>query len=812
MEIIWSNIRYSLRMLLKKPGLTLAAIIAIALGVGANTTIFSVVNTVLLQPLPFEEPDKLLMLSTEVSGLTQTGPGSFSLPDFMDIQARASTLEHVATYQRSGTVITEGGEPERVIGAIVTADYFPLLRAKPILGRVFTRDEDKEGAHAVIVLSHHLWQKRYGGDPGIIGREINLGGKTTVVGVMPAGFQFPISNEKQDYWEPMLSDPSVTKADREGRGTRSLGVIARLKEGHTLAQARAELYVIAQPIAKQAPESNTNVSFNALSMHDVLTGDYRPALLVMLAAVGLVLLIACANVANLLLTRAMARQREIALRTALGASRGRIMGQLLTESVILSVLGGIVALLLAAWGLQFLITYGPADVPRLREVRLDRYVLGFTFGISVVTGVLFGLIPAWQASCPDPGNALKAGGPRSSEGGRNRVRSSLVVTEVALSLMLLVGAGLLIRTFAGLLNTNPGFETKGVLSLDLPLSRTKYKTPEQQSAAFQQIVQTVRSVPGVTEASVVSNLPLSGGEIENSFQIEGRTPFAPGEAPTADYTIAGPDYFRTLNIPLLRGRAFTEHDTAASPRVMVVSDTFARRIFPGEDPLGKRIIVEGEEVDQPPAEIIGIAGDVRRNGFDTEAEPEFYLSHLQNPERRLNLVMRSETMDGAQYAQAARDAVRTWDANQLIWRTQTLDELVEKSLAERRFNMMLLGIFAGVALLLAAVGLYAVMSYSVSWRTQEIGIRMALGAQRRDVMKLVVGQGMWMTFVGVLIGLGAALALSRLLASLLYGVSPTDALTFTAVSILLIVVALIACFIPARRATRVDPIVALRSE
>lgn len=812
MDIIWSNVRYSLRMLAKKPGLTLAAIIAIALGVGANTTIFSVVNTVLLQPLPFHQPTKLLILSTEVRGQAQSGPGSFSLPDMMDIRARASTLQYVATYQRSGTVITQDGEPERVIGAIVTADYFPLLGVKPILGRVFTHDEDKEGAPPVIVLSHHLWQRRFGGDASIIGREINMGGKTTVIGVMPAGFSFPITSDKQDYWEPMFSYPNLSKADKQERGGRFLGVIARLNDGSTLSQTRSELDLIAQQIAQQSPETNTNIGFNALSMHEVVTGDYRPALLVMLAAVGLVLLIACANVANLLLTRAMARQREIALRTALGASRGRIMGQLLTESVVLSVVGGIVALLLAAWGLQFLIAYGPADVPRLRDVQMDRYVLSFTFGISVVTGVLFGLIPAWTASRPDPGNALKAGGPRSSEGGRNRVRSSLIIAEVALSLMLLVGAGLLIRTFAGLLNTNPGFETKGVLSLDLPLSRTKYQTPEQQSAAFQQIVQIVRGVPGVTEASVVSNLPLSGGDIENSFQIEGRTPFPPGEAPAADYTIAGPDYFRTLNIPLLRGRAFTDHDTAASPRVMVVSDTFARRIFPGEDPVGKRIIVEGEESDQPPAEIIGIAGDVRRNGFDTEGEPEFYLSHLQNPERRLNLVMRSDTMDSAQYAQAARDAVRRWDANQLIWRTQTLDELVDKSLASRRFNMMLLGIFAGVALLLAAVGLYGVMSYSVSWRTQEIGIRMALGAQQSDVLKMIVGQGMLMTMIGVVIGLGAALALSRLLASLLYGVSPRDLFTFSAVSVLLTLVALIACIIPARRAMKVDPIVALRTE
>jgi putative ABC transport system permease protein len=472
MEIIWSNIRYSLRMLLKKPGLTLTAIIAIALGVGANTTIFSVVNTVLLQPLPFAEPEKLLILSTEVRSQAQTEPGSFSLPDFTDIQARASTLKYVAAFARSGTVLTEGGEPERVIGGVVTADYFALFGVKPILGRAFSRDDDKVGAPAVVVISHSLWQRRFGGDPAIIGREITLGGKTTVIGVMPAGFEFPITDDNQDYWEPLFAYPNLSRADREERGGRSYPVFARLNDGASLTQAKAELDNLARQIEQQSPESNTNIGFNALSMHEEITRDYRPALLVMLAAVGLVLLIACANVANLLLTRAMARQREIALRVARGASRSRIMGQLLTESVMLAIIGGGVALLLATWGLQLLVTYGPAEVPRLEEVRLDKYVLAFTFGISVFTGVLFGLIPAWHASRPDPGNALKEGGPRLSEGGRNKVRSSLIIAEVALSLMLLVGAGLLIRSFVGLLSTDPGFDPKGVLALDLPFSRS----------------------------------------------------------------------------------------------------------------------------------------------------------------------------------------------------------------------------------------------------------------------------------------------------------------------------------------------------
>lgn len=810
MDALWKNLIYSLRMLLKRPSLTIVAIIAIALGIGANTAIFSVVNTVLLQPLPYEQPQQLVLLAAEARNQALDGRGTFSLPDFLDIQQQSKTLEYIATYQGSGTIVTEGGEPERLFGAAVTADYFPLLRVKPVLGRVFTRDEDKPGGPQVIVLSYALWQRRFGGDPNIIGREINLGGKTTVVGVLPAGFQYPISDDRQDYWEPLLSASWLTKEAREERANHFLSVIGRMKPGATVEQTKADLDLLSRQIEQQYPKSNTNVMFNAVSMHEDLTRDYRGALLVMLGAVGLVLLIACANVANLLLARAAARQKEVAIRMALGASRTRIASQLLTESLLLGLAGGALGLLLASWGMDLLVAYGPTDVPRLREVHLDSYVLFFTFFVSLLTGVLFGLVPALQASRPDPGNTLKQDGRGLSHGGRNRVRSALIVSEVALSLMLLVGAGLLINSFWRLLRTDAGFDPRGVLALDIPLSRAKYTTPEQRSAAFEQLIGRMKTLPGVRDVSVTSNVPLTDFDVELSFQIEGRPPNKPGEEPTADYTVVGNDYFRTMNITSQRGRVFTNQDTEGAPEVMVVSDAFVKRYFPNEDAIGRRIVFDGP--DKTAREIVGVVADIKRNGLDVAAEPELYVSQVQRPERRLNLVIRTEASDASQLTQAARAEVKAFDPNQIIWRAQTLEDLLGTSVAPRRFNMLLLGIFASVALVLAAVGLYGVMSYSVSWRTHEIGIRMALGAKRADVLRLVIRQGMTMTLIGVAIGLVSAFALSRLIAGLLFGVSPKDPLTFAGVSIVLLAVALLACLLPARRATRVNPIVALRSE
>jgi putative ABC transport system permease protein len=810
MDALWKNIAYSTRMLLKKPSVTIVAIIAIGLGIGANTAIFSVVNTVLLQPLPYDQPQQLVMLATEQRNQALDGRGSFSVPDFFDVQKSSTTVQYVATVQRSGTIVTQGGDPERLIGAVVSSDYFSVLGVKPELGRVFTPEEDKPGAAPVILLSHGLWQRRFGGDQSIIGREVDLGGKTTVIGIMPAGFEYPISDETQDYWEPIFSAAFMTKEIREERANRMLDVIARLKPGVTVAQAKADLDLLSKQIEQQSPESNTNIIFNATSMHENVTRDYRTALLVLLGAVGLVLLIACANVANLLLARAVARQKEVAIRMALGASRRRIASQLLTESVLLSLVGGVVGLLLASWGTRLLVAYGPVDVPRLHEVGIDRFVLAFTFGMATLTGILFGLVPALHASRPDPGNMLKESGRGLSHGARNRMRGALIVSEVALSLMLLAGAGLLINSFWRLLQTDAGFDPKSVLALDIPLSRATYKTSEQRSAAFQQLIQRMKNVPGVRDASVVSNVPLTDFDVEISFQIEGRAPYKPGEETAADYTVASGDYFRTMDISLLRGRVFTDADTANSPQVMIVSNAFAKHYFPNEDAIGKRLVFDGP--DKTPREIVGVVGDVRRKGLDVAVQPEMYVSYLQRPDRRMNLVLRTEARDASQLTQAARAEVKAFDPAQIIWRVQTLEQLLGTSVAPRKFNMLLLAIFASVALILAAIGLYGVMSYSVSWQTHEIGIRMALGANRANVLRLVVRQGMKMALLGLALGLVGALIVSRVLIGMLYGVSPTDPLTFTGVSIVLLFVALLACLIPARRATRVDPIVALRAE
>ncbi|MCP9495914.1 MAG: ABC transporter permease [Pyrinomonadaceae bacterium MAG19_C2-C3] len=810
MTTLWQDIKYGARMLLKTPGFTLVAVFALALGIGANTAIFSVVNGVLLKPLPFVEPERI----TRFYNATTNEPASIAYPDFQDYANRAQSLQHVAGYLMTGTILRGGDEPERVRGANVSASLFPMLGVNAALGRVFTAEEDRDGAPSVIVISHELWQRRFGGDAGVIGQQIPLGANPkTVIGVMPPNFKFPVATTfPTEYWLPLSESPSV-KQQAARRGSIFLDVVASLKPGVSVEGANAELDTIARTLEAQYPNTNTGRRVRLVKLHESLVSDIKPALLVLLGAVGLVLLIACANVANLLLARAAARGKEIAVRTALGASRGRIVRQLLTESLLLALTGGGLGLLLAVWGIDLLVAASPAGVPRLQDVRLDMSVLLFTFGISTLTGVLFGLAPALQASKLDLNHALKEGGRGSTEGGRgSRVRSVLVVTEVALSLVLLVGAGLLIKSFYALLNTDPGYATDRVLTMTLPLSTTKYPQPEDRAQFFQQVLRSVNELPGVEAAGATAQLPLGGSENISSFNIEGRPPAAPGSTPTAGDQTVTPDYFRAMNIPLLKGRTFTEQDTNAAPPVLIVNETFARRHFPNDDPVGKRIIPDSETGSVPPREIIGVVGDARHQDLSSIPYADAYSPYAQNSRATMHIVVRAKTADPNEVAPAVRAAIKELNGDQLIWQTRTMNELVAGNVAPRRFNMILLGVFAAVALMLAAVGIFGVMNYVVTQRTHEIGIRIALGAQTTDVLRLIVAQGMMLALIGVGLGLAGSFAASRVLRTLLYGVSATDPMTFIGVSVLLAVVALLACYIPARRAMKVDPMIALRYE
>jgi putative ABC transport system permease protein len=809
MGTILQDLRYGVRMLLKSPGFTVVVVLALALGIGANTAIFSVVNAVLLRPLPFGEPDQLMMVWGGVKSNAETRM-VLSIPDIKDLREQSQLLEYIAPYNGSGTTLVNGEDSERIFGANVTADLFPLLRVQPLMGRAFTREEDVPGGPAVVVISQSLWQRSFGSDPSIIGKEIKLAGKnTTVLGVMPADFSFPMQNQRSEYWQPLSASPSFVAA-KDNRGSRSLRVIARLKPGVTRAQAESELAAIAARLESQYPDTNTGLSFNLRPLHEDIVGSVRPALLVILGAVGFVLLIACANVANLLLARASSRHKEMAIRTALGAGRWRIVRQLLTESVLLSVMGGALGLLLAMWGVDLLIAASPTDLPRVGEIGLDTHVLGFTALVSILTGLLFGVAPAWQSSKLDLNESLKEGGRGSTESlRRNRVRSLLVVSEVALSIVLLIGAGLLIRSFVKLLNTSPGFETRGVLIVDIPLSRSRYATEEQQAAFTRRAIERARELPGVASAAAMNIVPLSGDGRQSTFTVEGR-PVPPGQEPDGEVTTVTPDYFRTMAIPLRSGRVFTEQDGKDTPSVVIISETLARRNFPGEDPIGKRLVLDDEK---PPYEIIGIVGDVRHEGLEKESYPGYYLSYYQAPERQVNLIVRAATTaDPVALQPAVRNMIKQIDKDQLIWEMKTMEQMRAESVARRRFNMLLLGIFASLALVLAAVGIYGVMSYSVTQRTHEIGIRIALGAQTRDVIGMVVRQGMTLALIGVGLGLAAAFVVTRIMTSLLFGVSPTDGVTFMLVAAGLSGIALVACLIPARRATRVDPMVALRYE
>jgi putative ABC transport system permease protein len=806
MGTLWQDLRYGFRMLAKSPGFTFVAVLALALGIGANSAIFSVVNTVLLQPLPFEQPEQLVRVYTTVPRRNLTA-GPVSYLTFADFRAQNAQFEYVTAFSDTSATLAGRDEPEQIDGIVASGDFFKVLGAQAALGRTFTTEEERPDAQ-IVVISDGLWKRRFGGDAQIVGQSVTLNGEAvTIIGIMPEGFTFPIDRERVDFWSPI--DP--TSEENRQRGSSYLNVVARLRDGATLQQAQAEADAVAARLATEHADTNAGRSFTLISMHEDLVGDLRPALLVLLGAVAFVLLIACANVANLMLARASSRHKEIAIRTAMGASRWRIVRQLVTESLLLSLAGGALGLLIALWGVDLLVASIPSDMPRVSEIGLDRRVLAFTAAISMLTGFLFGLVPALQVSKPDLNEGLKEGGRGSTEGARrNRVRGALVVLEVALSLVLLVGAGLLMRSFVELREVKAGFDPSGVLTASVSLPDSKYGEEAAQAEFFRRVLENLRARPGVHAASAVLPLPLSGSAMMNGLSIEGRPPAAPGERLTTHTRITSPEYFRAMNIPVVKGRALDERDSKDAPKVVVVNETFARKYFPGEEAIGKRVeITVAEDMS---GEIVGIVGDVKHRSLDAAPDPEAYVSYRQVPSGYMVLVLKGDGQSAAALTSTLREAVRQVDSGQALAEIRTMEQLVSNSVARRRFNMLLLGVFAGVALALAAIGIFGVMNYTVTQRTHELGIRIALGAQTKDVLRLVVGQGMTLIVIGVAVGLAASFALTRLMQSLLYGVSATDPLTFAGVALVLASVALLACYIPARRATRVDPMVALRYE
>lgn len=805
METLLKDLRYGVRMLAKKPVFTLVVVAALALGIGANTAIFSVVNSLLLRPLPYRDPDRLVMVWMDNTRL-KVDQDIHSYANYADYRDQNQSFEQLATFVGISVNLTGDGEPERVIGLAASRSLFEVAGVDPIIGRTFSPDEEVPGQDRVVVLGYGLWQRRFGGDASVLGQEISLSDvKRTVIGVMPPGFMFP-HRDADEFWVPLAPDAN-RRNSRYGFGYY---VVGRLKRDITLEQAKADMGAIAAHLAEQFPQLE-GYGVNLVPLHLQIVGRVRPALLVLLGTVAFVLLIACANVANLLLARGAAREREIAIRAALGAGRSRLIRQLLTESVLIAVLGGAAGLLIANWGLKVLVALSPDDIPRRDQIGIDLRVLGFTLLISLVTGLVFGLVPSLQASRLDLNGSLKEGGRGASGGGQSRLRSALVVFEVALSFVLLVGAGLMIRSFIRLHKVDLGFNPDHLVAMNFQLSRLKYQG-RQSAQFFRQLVERVESLPGVEAAGGITAVFIEGLPNSSNFTIEGRPPLPAAEQTEAPTDFVTPSYFRTMGIPLLRGRELSEQDGPDSQRVVIINNTFARRFWPTEDPVGKRFKFGDPDSTAPWLTIVGIVGDMRRTGFDSPVRCEAFLPYTQ---RQFNLfielVVRTAS-DPRAIVGPVREIVTSIDPNQPISHVRTMDQVLGGMIAQRRLNTILFALFAGVALVLAAVGVYGVISYSVTQRTHEIGIRMALGAGRGEVLKLVVGNGMTLVGIGIGIGLISAAALTRLMVTLLYGVSPTDPVTFALISAVLAGVALVACLVPARRATKVDPMIALRYE
>ena len=812
METFFRDLRYSVRMLIKSPAFTAVAVISIALGIGANTTVFSVINAVLLRSLPYKDPDSLVL----VWGDTRTEASlrkhnQVSATDVADIRSQASVFEDVTTYTGWFPIMTGDSEAERVPAIQVGDGFFNIMKGKPLLGRVFTPEEQVDGKDFVIVLGHGLWQRRFGGDPNIVGKNVLLNARPyNVVGVMDADFRpLPpslVAPEGQFY------RPVAESYDDSERSSRHLRAIARLKPGVTVEQARAEVSVIAQRLEEQHPETNKNTGAHVVSITDEIVGGIRPTLLLVFGAVIFVLLVACANVANLLLARSTVRHKEITIRTAIGAARSQLIRQLLTESFVLAFLGGGLGLLLAFWGTELVVKAGSQINPMFQGIGVDLHVLGFTFGISIITGLIFGLAPALQISKPNLVESLKEGGRGSGpSSSRNRLRSVLVVSEIAMTLVLLVCAGLLIRTVMRLGNVDTGFNAHNVLTMTLGLPAAKYPKPENYIAFNKQVTERIAALPGVKAVGTTSVMPLSDNFDGRGLVVEDQ-PKPRGEEITVDLYITTPGYLRAMEISTQKGRSIGDEDTADSPKITLINKTMAEQLWPNQDPLGKRIRFPGSEKNpQPWRTVVGVVSDVAQYALDTKPPMQIYLPHAQFPSSFSSIVVKTEGDPTAMINQVRREIVAV-DKDQAVFNVTTLDQLRSESISIRNFFMLLLLVFAGLALVLAAVGIYGVMSYVASQRTHEIGIRMALGAQASDVLKLLIRNGMALALIGVIAGLASAFAVTRLMAGLLFGVSATDAVTFVSVSTGLIAVALLACYIPARRATKIDPLVALRYE
>ena len=812
METLWQDLRYGARQLARSPGFTAVAVLTLALGIGANTAIFSVVHSLLLEPLPYRQPDRLVVV-WEHNRPRARETNTISPANFLDWREQNTVFEQMAAFVDIRANLTGVADPEELPAQLVTVELFPLLGVEAAHGRVFAAEEGVRGQDRVVLLSDGLWRRRFNADAGVIGKTLTLNHESyTVVGVLPPGFnlflrQGSLTTSPAELWVPY----SFTEQHRIRRG-RFMMSLARLKSGVSLAQAQAEMHAIATRLEQQHADFNTGWGVNVVSLRQQLVGDLRVSLLVLMAAVGFVLLIACANVANLLLSRAVARQHEVAIRTALGAGRRRILQQLLTESALLGTVAGTVGLLLAFWGVDLLKTISPRQLETLMQrVAIDGWVLGFTVVASLATVALFGAVPAFATLRANVGDSLKEGvrgGGRQARSGR--ARSLLVVSELALALVLLISAGLLIKSFGRLQSVPTGFNPDNLLTLRIQLSSERYDDRAQRTAFFRDLIGRIKTLPGVQSAGAIAFLPLAGPGSATGFSVVGRPAPLPGEEPVCDVRVVHPGYFSTMGIPLLRGRNFSEQEASEPANVVIINEALAREMFPNEDPIGKKLVIVMS--DQPPQdEIIGVVGDVKHEGPDSEARPMTYWPHPRFPFPFMSVVVRAQG-DPLSLVGAVRHEVQAIDPAQPLADVRTMEQLLANSVARPRFNTLLLGIFAAVALVLAAVGIYGVMAYSVAQRTHEMGIRLALGAQPRDVVKLIVGSGLALALAGVVLGLAGALAFTRLLASLLFATEPTDPTTFAGMVAVLLAVALLACWIPARRAMRVDPMVALRYE